>query len=256
MATHQFQRETLTVNGIKVVMLTAGSGDPLLFLHGAGTWHGFDFALPWASHHRVMIPYHPGWGDSGDAPDNPTVHDYTVHYLEMIDQLGLEKVDLAGFSMGGRIAATFTVEHRRRVRKLVVLAPAGLEVPEHPNVDFSKVPTEEIPSYLTEDLNVLAPHVPKEPSAEWQAARAREGASFNRLLRAGLVGPWLARWLHRVNMPALIVWGEKDRTVPVGQAGEWAKLIPHAQVRLFAGAGHLVLDERPEAVQAVGDFLK
>jgi pimeloyl-ACP methyl ester carboxylesterase len=256
MATHPFKRETLTVNGIKVVMLTAGSGDPLLFLHGAGTWHGFDFALPWASHHRVMIPYHPGWGDSGDAPDNPTVHDYTMHYLELIDQLGLEKVNLVGFSMGGRIAATFTVEHRRRVRKLVVVAPAGLEIPEHPNVDFSKVPPEEIPSYLTENLDVLAPHMPKEPSAEFQAARAREGASFNRLLRAGLVGPWLDRWLHRVNMPALVVWGEKDRTVPAGQADAWAKLIPHAQVRRFLGAGHLVLDEKPEAVQAVEAFLR
>ncbi len=244
-----FERETFTVNGIKIVMLTAGSGDPLLFLHGAGTWHGFDFALPWASHHRVMIPYHPGWGDSGDAPDNPTVHDYTMHYLELIDQLGLERVDVVGFSMGGRIAATFTVEHRRRVRKLVLVAPAGLEVPEHPNVDFSKVPTQEIPGYLTEDLSILAPYLPQGPTA-------REGASFNRLLRAGLVGPWLARWLHRVNMPALVVWGEKDRTVPVGQADAWAKLIPHATVRRFPGAGHLVLDERPEAVQAVGEFLR
>ena len=70
------------------------------------------------------------------------------------------------------------------------------------------------------------------------------------------MGPWLARWLHRVNMPALVVWGEKDRTVPVGQADAWAKLIPHAKVRRFPGAGHLVLDERPEAVQAVGEFLR
>jgi pimeloyl-ACP methyl ester carboxylesterase len=256
MAAREFKRETLTVNGVKVVMLTVGnSGEPLLFLHGAGTWHGFDFALPWASDHRVMIPYHPGWGDSGDAPDNPTVHDYTMHYLELIDQLGLERVNLVGLSMGGRIAATFTVEHRRRVRRLVLLAPAGLEVPGHPNVDFSRVPPEEIPSYLVEDLRVLAPYLPKEPSAEFQAARAREGASFNRLLKAGLVGPWLARWLHRVNMPTLVVWGEKDRTIPVGQADVWAKLIPHAEVRRFPEAGHLVLDEKPEAVQAVADFL-
>jgi pimeloyl-ACP methyl ester carboxylesterase len=251
-----FKQETLTVNGTKVALLTAGSGKPLLFLHGAGTWHGFNFALPWAAHHRVLIPYHPGWGDSGDAPDNPTVHDYTMHYLEMIDQLGLEQVDLVGLSMGGRIAATFTAEHRRRVRKLVVVAPAGLDVPEHPNVDFSKVPPEEIPSYLIEDLSIIAPYLPANPTPEFLAARAREGASFNRILRAGLIGPWLPRWLHRVTMPALIVWGDKDRVVPVGQADEWAKLIPHAQVRRFPGAGHLVLDERPEAVEAISQFLQ
>jgi len=42
-----FQRETISVNGVKVVMLIAGQGEPLVCWHGAGTWHGFDFALPW-----------------------------------------------------------------------------------------------------------------------------------------------------------------------------------------------------------------
>ncbi len=43
-----FQREEITVNGIKTVMLTAGKGEPLMFWHGGGTFHGFDFAVPWA----------------------------------------------------------------------------------------------------------------------------------------------------------------------------------------------------------------
>ena len=253
---NQFERETLTVNGIKVVMLTAGRGEPLLYLHGAGTWHGFEFALPWTATRRVLIPYHPGFGESGDAPANANIHDYTMHYLEFIDQLGFDKVDLVGFSMGGRMAATFTAEHRRRVRKLVVVAPVGVHSPDHPNVDFSRVPPEEIPSYLTENLSVLKPYLPSGPDPEFQTARAREGASFNQLLQTGLVGPWLERWLHRVNMPTLILWGERDRTIPVGQSEAWATLIPHAQLRLFPGAGHLVLDEKPEAVQAVAEFLQ
>lgn len=252
----QFERETLTVNGVKVVMLTAGRGEPLLYLHGAGTWHGFDFALPWASSHRVLIPYHPGFGESGDAPSNANIHDYTMHYLEFIDQLGFDKVDLVGFSMGGRMAATFTAEHRRRVRKLVVVAPVGVEAPEHPNADFSRIPPDEIPTYLTEDMSVLTPYLPTGPDPEFQAAREREGASFYQLLQTGLVGPWLHRWLYRVNMPTLMVWGEKDRTIPVGQCEIWAKLIPHAEVRRIRGAGHLVLDEKPEATQAVAEFLQ
>jgi len=83
----EFRREKLKVNGVDVIMLTAGSGEPLLFFHGAGTWHGFDFALPWASRFQVMIPYHPGWGESADAPEMTTPDDYALHYLELIDQL-------------------------------------------------------------------------------------------------------------------------------------------------------------------------
>ena len=250
-----FQRETLQVNGVNVVMLTAGNGPPLLFLHGAGTWHGFDFALPWAADHRVLIPYHPGWGESGDSEAMTTVHDYVMHYLELIDQLGLDQVDLVGLSMGGRMAATFTAEHRRRVRKLALVAPAGLNVPAYPLTDFSKIAPQDIPGYLTEDVPALLSHMPANPGPEWQAARDREGGNFFKLLSTGLADPKFSRWLHRVTVPALLVWGEKDRTTPIQQADAWMKAIPGLQFRKFPGAGHLVLDEKPEAVAAIGEFV-
>lgn len=251
-----FERERLNVNGVDVVMLTAGSGPPLLFLHGAGTWHGFDFALPWAASHRVLIPFHPGWGESGDSEAMTTIHDYVMHYLDLIDQLGLDEVDLAGFSMGGRMAATFTSEHRRRVRRLALVAPAGLEVPGHPLTDFSKIAPADIPGYLTEDVPALLRHAPSEPGPEWQAQRAREGGNFFKLLETGLLDPKFSRWLHRITVPALLVWGEKDRTTPVQQADAWRNALPDLQFRSFAGAGHLVLDEKPEAVELIGDFLR
>jgi pimeloyl-ACP methyl ester carboxylesterase len=254
MATHataptEFRRETVTVNGVKVVMLTAGSGEPLVFFHAAGTFHGFDFALPWASRYRVIIPYHPGWGESADASEMTTVHDYMLHYLELFDQLGLDKINLAGISMGGRFAATFAIEHGHRLRKLVLIAPAGLVVPKHPMPDLSKVPPEEIPRYLVEDFSVIERHLPK-----FQAVRVRESTSAGRMFQAGLVGPWLERWLYRVTMPTLIVWGEKDRLIPVGQCEAWAKLIPHARVLRVPGVGHLPPDEKPEVVQAILEF--
>ena len=58
-----FQREEYTINGIRVAMLTAGQGEPLMFWHGGGTFHGFDFAVPWASKYKVIIPFHPGFGE-------------------------------------------------------------------------------------------------------------------------------------------------------------------------------------------------
>jgi len=250
-----FQKENLRVNGVDVVMQTAGSGTPLLLFHGAGLGSGFDFALSWAAHHRVMIPFHPGWGESADSEAMTTMHDYVMHYLELMDQLHLDQVDLVGFSMGGRMAATFTAEHRRRVRRLVLVSPAGLNVPGYELLDFSKIAPQDIPAYLTEDVPAFLRNMPANPGPEWQAARERESASFNRLLSNDFFDPKSQRWLHRVTVPALLIWGDKDRTTPIQQADAWMKAIPGLQFRSFPGAGHLVLEEKPEAVAAIGDFL-
>jgi pimeloyl-ACP methyl ester carboxylesterase len=255
MDTVTFQRQSISVNGVRVVVLTAGSGEPLVFWHGAGSWHGWDFAAPWLARFRVIIPYHPGWGESVDAPEMTTVDDYVLHYLEMFDQLGLKQVNLVGFSMGGRFAATFAIQHRERVRKLVLVAPAGIHVPEHPMPNFSQMPPEEILRQLAHDFSVIERRLPKAPDPAFSAERDREGGHFGELMQNGLVSAWLPRWLHRINMPTLIVWGEEDRVLPVGQAATWKKLIPQAQVLRIPDAGHLVLDESAEAPRAIGDFL-
>jgi pimeloyl-ACP methyl ester carboxylesterase len=242
-----FQSETISLRGTKVVMKTAGSGPPLLYLHGAGTSHGLDWALKWAEHHRVMIPFHPGWGESGDDPTLTTIHDYVMHYLELIDHLGIPEVDLVGLSMGGRMAAQFTTEHRRRVRKLVLVCPAGLDVPGYPLTDFSKIAPENILGYLTENVPlILKNSTPPDP---------RDSASFNPLIPS-ILDRKFTRWLHRITVPSMLVWGEKDRTTPIQQAEEWLKLVRGLQLVRVPGAGHLVLDEKPEAVEAIGNFLR
>jgi pimeloyl-ACP methyl ester carboxylesterase len=70
--------------------------------------------------------------------------------------------------------------------------------------------------------------------------------------------PWdpkMPRHLHRLTMPTLLLWGEEDRLVPAQQAETWRKFIPTADIQIFKGAGHLVLDEKREAVEAVERFL-
>jgi pimeloyl-ACP methyl ester carboxylesterase len=250
----RFESQPLTVNGIPVQMLTAGAGAPLLFLHGAGIWHGFDFALPWAAGRKVLIPIHPGWPGSGDDASFTSVHDYVMHYLDLIDVLGLDRVDLVGLSMGGRIAAQFAAEHRSRVRKLVLVAPAGLNVPGFPLLDFAQIPPDQILGYLTENVPLIASRAPANPGPEWQAERAQEGASFFRLL-PDIVNPHFTRWLHRITVPSLLVWGEKDRVTPIEQAAEWQRWIPGLELHRVPNAGHLVLDEQPEAVEAIARFL-
>ena len=254
-AAAEFQHETITVNGVRVALLTAGRGEPLVFFHGGGTFHGFDFARPWASRYRVIIPYHPGWGDSADAPEFASLHDYVLHYLDTFEQLGLERFNLVGLSLGGLLAANFAIEHAHRLRKLVLVAAPGMDVPDHPSPDLSRIPPEQLPGYLVEDVSVLAPHLPKQPSPEFLAARQREMQSLLRIMRPGTNGSKLAFWLHRVKVPTMIVWGEKDRIVPVQHADVWSQFIPGAKVQRIPGAGHLVLDEKPQSVEAIAEFL-
>ena len=91
-----FERRQMTVNGADVVLFVGGSGEPLVFLHGAGTVSGFNFAASWAQKFKVYLPYHPGFGESPDSAAITSIDDYVLHYLELLDHLELDKVRLVG----------------------------------------------------------------------------------------------------------------------------------------------------------------
>jgi pimeloyl-ACP methyl ester carboxylesterase len=251
-----FVRRTLRINGIDTALLEAGSGPPLVYLHGAGTATGFDFALPWTKRFRVLIPHHPGFGASADDPEITEIHDYVMHYLELFEQLGLSRMHLVGQSTGGFIAAKLGIEHGRLIDKLVLVCPIGIPVPEHPSVDFLSVPPEALPGLLAADPQTVIRHLPAgEPSAEFIAERTKEAVTAGRVLAGGLFDPKLPRYLHRLTMPTMLVWGNSDRLTPTPQHASWKRLLPNAEVRLYDNAGHLVLDEAPAAVKDIGEFL-
>lgn len=253
-----FTRRTLRINGTEIALLEAGQGPTLVYLHGAGTVSGFDFAAPWTRQFRVVIPHHPGFGASAEDPLVTEIHDYVLHYVELFDQLGLDKVRLVGQSMGGFIATKFAVEHRHRVEKLALVCPIGLPVPAaHPTVDFLKVPPQELPALLAYDPATVIKHLPPgEPSPAFIAERTKEGVTAGRVLEAGTFDRKLPRYLHRLTMPLLLVWGKEDRLTPTAQHETWAKALPKATVKLFDRAGHLVLDESDAAVAAIAEFLR
>jgi pimeloyl-ACP methyl ester carboxylesterase len=251
----KFVREELTIDGVKTVVHTAGKGEPLVLFHGAGTVDGFDFAEPWADRFRVIAPYHPGFGESGDDPTFTEIHDYVMHYLELFDALKIDKLSLVGSSMGGYLAAKFASEHGHRVKKLVMIAPYGLHVPEHPTIDLIATPGEQLVPMLVSNFETLKRSLPEKPGMDFIAARSREAASFARLFRGRPTDPKFPRHLHRIKMPTLIVWGDEDKLIPVQQAQTWRKLIPSAEIMVVKGAGHIVQRDKPEVVEAISRFL-
>jgi pimeloyl-ACP methyl ester carboxylesterase len=253
-----FERREMQVNGTDIVLFTGGSGEPLVFLHGAGTVSGFNFAASWAEKFKVYLPYHPGFGESADSAAITSINDYVLHYLELLDHLELDKVHLVGLSLGGWIAATLAAGNSQRLKKLVLVAPAGLRVTEHPTTDIFRLKPEELPGYLVQNTDVLAPYVPDPHGPDFLDFLVNdyhEMSSFARLAWERPYDPNLAKWLHRIAVPTLLLYGDKDRITPMQQSKTWAALIPNAVVHIVKDAGHLVLDEKEEAPQAVLDFL-
>jgi pimeloyl-ACP methyl ester carboxylesterase len=255
-STAGFERVELALGGVRTVLYRAGRGEPVVYLHGGGTWHGFEFARDWLDRFHVILPYHPGFGESADDPTIDSVHDHVLRYLELLDVLKLPRVSLVGASLGGRIAAEFAVSHAGRLNRLALVSPAGLPSPDHPMPDFARIAPAELRAYFSRNRDFVRQWWPDEPDAEFLSGRAREGASLHRLTRAGSINSErIGRWLHRVTLPTLVIWGRDDRILPAGLAALWGARLPNATVRIIDGAGHLLLDESPDARRVVADFL-
>jgi pimeloyl-ACP methyl ester carboxylesterase len=253
-----FERLNYDVVGTPTVVLAAGdeAAPPLVFLHGGGTFHGWRFAEPWTSEFRVLIPFHPGYGESGDLEGLQEVHDLVLHYVDLFDQLGLTNdVNLVGFSLGGLIAARFAIEQKQRLRRLVLVAPAGLRAPGVQIDDFFRIPPEELPGRLVHHPETLAPYLPTDPhDVDFIVDRYRETRTMAIMLWEHPFDRVLPRWLPRVDIPTLVVWGDEDTLVPPAMAPAWAALLPNATTATFPDAGHLVLDESADASEAVARF--
>jgi pimeloyl-ACP methyl ester carboxylesterase len=250
----EFEKQTLKINGVDTVVLSSGEGEPLLFLHGGGTWHGYEFAKKWTEKFHVIHPHHPGFGESGDDPAMDTFNDYVMHYVELLDVLGIDRVHLVGFSLGGYLAAQIASQHPERVKTLTLVAPAGMRSKEHPTLDVLATPGDQIVGMLASNFEVLKPWLPSGPDPEFMGARYRESTTLARLLWEKPWDPKFKRYLHRIKAPTLIIWGDEDRIVPLQHSELWRRVLPNANVQIFKGAGHLVLDEKPEAANAVAAF--
>ncbi|HEY6453323.1 MAG TPA: alpha/beta fold hydrolase [Steroidobacteraceae bacterium] len=228
-----------------------GEGPPVMYWHGRGTWHGFAWARDLQSHFRMLLPYHPGFGESADDPTMGSLDGYLRHYAALFDELELAQVPLIGASFGGFLAAHFALAHPERVSKLILVAPFGLSTPEHPLADYRNVPLEALPAWFAVNTALLAPFWPD----RWIERREREQASGERALAGSRTGPALASDLAALRAPTLILWGRNDRILPVGLASLWQAALPHASVRLIDAAGHLLLDESAPARREVEGFL-
>jgi len=247
MADHSTSR--LTVCGCGIKLMRGGAGQPLLVLHGAsgaGAWLPFMRSL--AERYDVLVPEHPGFGDS-DTPDwLDTVHDLAYFYLDVLDQLDLRSVHLVGVSLGGWIAAELAVRDTRRLASLTLVGAAGLHVNGVPQIDpFLRTDEQRIRDFFHD------PKLADEMVVRLSKPELEDVAMKNRVATARIAwqprnhDPHLAKWLHRIDVPTLLVWGASDRLFPKDYALEYQRLIPGSKAVIIPECGHVPHVEKPAA---------
>jgi pimeloyl-ACP methyl ester carboxylesterase len=248
------------VNGLPCRVWEAGHGEPLAFLAGLGgalRWSPFLEKL--ATQRRVVVPSLPGFpgGLGHDRLDDTA--DWVAATLDLLDAAGLTECDLVGASLGGMLAAEVAAFCRPLVRKLVLIAPYGLFDANEPVADvFAQTPDAMAGLLCAQPAKLAAEWAMPEggEALDWQVAQARAAEAAARLLWP-LGERGLAKRLHRITAPTLLLWGEQDRLVPPSYAKRFASGIAgRTTLHQIPGAGHLAQLDAPEAVAAaVLDFL-
>jgi pimeloyl-ACP methyl ester carboxylesterase len=256
------ERTLETRRGIKCRVRELGAGAPLLFLHGAGGLLPDEPLLAkLAERFRVHAPVWPGFGEEPGEDLLEDMLDFTLHGLDLVEALGLDRPHLAGHSMGGMIAAEMAAIARTEVANLCLLAPAGLWLDDHPIADiFSKLPYE-LPGLLFHD-------------AEAGTRLLASGGDMNdpeflkqflvmNARRLGMAGKilfpipdrGLGQRLQRIAARTLIVWGTEDVLMPAVYGYAFKKAISKSKLVRIARAGHAVGQEKPAAVlKAIREF--
>jgi pimeloyl-ACP methyl ester carboxylesterase len=262
-----------------VIELGDPDGDPVVFVHGlAGRWTNWlQSLLPAASAgHRVIAVDLPGFGASPMPLEPIGIPGYGRWLEALLDVLGVHAAALVGNSMGGFIAAEVAIQAPRAVERLVLVSAAGITSEHERNEHGLDL------LYRTQALGAYA--------AGWVVARAAWIARRPRLRRAamgfvaahperlpaplayeqiaGIATPGFVPALDactaypirdrlpEIACPTLLVWGNRDRIVPVADAGVFAALIPDARKVVWDDTGHVPMLERPERFnRLLADFL-
>jgi pimeloyl-ACP methyl ester carboxylesterase len=247
----------------EVELQTYGSGEPLLFLHGAGGLIGVDpFLDELGKNFKVIAPNLPGYGDTTGAELIDDVLDASLFYQQLMDDLGIASAHVVGHSMGGMLAAELAAVDSHRVKKLVLVCPAGFWRDENPIPDFFSMDLGDIAAHLFHDpkspLAQMFTAIPEDAErlAEMYVERTKRLTQASKFLWP-LPDRGLKKRAWRIAAPTLLLWGASDRLIPPVYAQEFSSRIKQARTQTIKEAGHMVMYEQPEAfVKAVNDFLK
>jgi 4,5:9,10-diseco-3-hydroxy-5,9,17-trioxoandrosta-1(10),2-diene-4-oate hydrolase len=256
----------LEVDGVRLHYQRAGSGRPLLLIHGlVGSARNWRLNIEDLSRHATVYAIDLlNMGQSQRVRDLDASLESTADFLaRWMDAVGLDEVDVAGHSHGGAIAMMLAARHPERIGKLILFAPAN---------PFCELGHQLIAFYNSGPGRFLANLIPAMPKFVTTIALGRMYGDPKRATReslegytdglstAGSIGHVLQivrRWhvdmallrsvLPRLaDKPALLIWGDRDRAVGLSSAIKLQQVLPQAELVIVPGVGHIAFEEMPE----------
>ena len=272
--------QEVRLHGHRITFRTAGSGPVLLLIHGitgsAATW---DDVMPWlAEHYCVVAPDLLGHGTSAKPRGDYSLGAYASGIRDLLGLLGHERATIVGHSLGGGIAMQLAYQFPERCERLVLVSSGGLGREVHAILRAAALPGSEwvLPLLCAAGIRDAVDGVAR----FFGRAGLRAGPDLEEMWRGfSSLGDADCRqaFIHtlrtivdqggqRVNatdrlylaghVPTLIVWGERDRMIPVAHAHDAHQAVPHSRLEIFPDAGHFPHRDAPRRfVQTLLEFL-
>ena len=237
--------------GVRIELERRGRGAPLLVLYGEEALElDAPFLAELARDHELIIPSPPGFGKS-DRPDwMSSPDDIAYLFLDLLEKLKLGKCPVLGFSFGGWIALQMAIKDDSLISKLVLVDSYGVKIGGPMDRDVQDIWT--LHPDKVARLKWADPEKGKRDfatmSEEELGVVARNVESFARFCWDPYMhDPKLKHRLHRVEVPTLFLWGEKDGIITPAYGRAFSKLIAGAEFAAIADAGHYPQIEQPQA---------
>jgi 3-oxoadipate enol-lactonase len=244
--------------GARIRYFAGGEGPPLLLVHGLGgaAWN-FTEMQPHLAGRRLIVPDLPGHGGSSPLPA-ASLRGFADALVPLLD----EPVDVLGHSLGGVVALRLAERHPTLVRRVLVAAGAGISSSTRRAeltiqllgiVQPARIAGRRVEKVATSSrLRRLVFGGLEVSNPDALSERAVHGFLRGPALHTDSLGAGLAlvaddprHDLERVRCPVLLLWGARDKQVPVTDGFEYARRL-HAPLRVIADCGHLLIGERPE----------
>jgi pimeloyl-ACP methyl ester carboxylesterase len=256
------------IDGVRLHYREEGEGPPVVLLHA--NYASLFMWEPWAAalkdRYRVIRVDLPAHGLTGPEPSgNYSLQRIQSLFEQFVDARGLERFVVVGTSIGGTVAMRYAADHPERIERLVMISPGSLE---------ARVRGRTTPANVPKIADVLAWVTPRAFTAymlrndygdparvtdavidEWYAMWMREGnrQAMIDLLRQYVSGGVEAK-IRSIRVPVLLIWGEKNKRVPLALAYETRALLansPQVQLEVLPGIGHMLVQEAPKQSAAV-----
>lgn len=255
----------------RIHYLHAGSGRPLLMIHGGGIWlYSFRHNIgPLSRRFSVYAPDMPGHGFSTAGDHEPMDNSTMVRAIRsFMDAMGIARASMAGHSWGGGWVLDFAEACPGRVDRLVLIDPAGLDVPDVLEWELLKMPVIGPLLFRTINRNMVRRHLPKSfynkglvdedmAGEVFLNFRNRENRKAQAMNARKLSWKQTESGLRSLPHPVLLIWGQEDRYLPVKLTERFQSHIRNLRTEIIPRCGHAPHEECPEEVnRLIESFLK